>query len=68
WLGGLGYDIKPSLVRGAGRAKLVEGAVPVTHSTLKLAKLLVGKFPQFDPVLLFSASREDVMSQLENIS
>ncbi len=68
WLGGLGYDIKPSLVRGAGRAKLVEGAVPVTHSTLKLAKLLVGKFPQFDLVPLFNASREEVMRQLENIS
>ncbi|MHA2734002.1 hypothetical protein [Vibrio campbellii] len=70
WLVGLGYDIKPSLIRGAGpnRAKLVGGAVPVTHSTLKLAKLLVGKFPQFDPVPLFNASREEVMRQLENIS
>jgi hypothetical protein len=66
WLVSLGYDIKPSLIRGAGpnRAKLVEGAVPVTHSTLKLAKLLVGKFPQFDPVPLFSASREEVLLQL----
>lgn len=64
WLVELGYDIKPSLVRGAGRTKLVEGNVPVTHSTLKLAKLLVDEFPQFDPAPLFSASREEVFSQL----
>ncbi|ENV4251655.1 DNA polymerase [Vibrio parahaemolyticus] len=68
WLVELGYDIKPSLVRGAGRTKLVEGTVPLTSSTLKLAKQLVGKFPQFDPVPLFNASREEVMRQLENIS
>ncbi|MEZ8107151.1 DNA polymerase [Vibrio cortegadensis] len=64
WLVELGYDIKPSLVRGAGRTKLVEGTVPLTQSTLKLAKLLVGRFPQFDPAPLFSASREEVLSQL----
>ncbi|EHY9860720.1 hypothetical protein K5B43_004032 [Vibrio parahaemolyticus] len=68
WLVELGYDIKPSLVRGAGRTKLVESTVPLTSSTLKLAKQLVGKFPQFDPVPLFNASREEVMRQLENIS
>ncbi|MDA0143752.1 hypothetical protein OCT63_05800 [Vibrio sp. RW] len=68
WFVELGYDIKPSLVRGAGRTKLVEGTVPLTPSTLKLATLLVGKFPQFDPVPLFNASDEEVMRQLENIS
>ncbi|GAJ72746.1 hypothetical protein JCM18904_3595 [Vibrio sp. JCM 18904] len=56
WFVELGYDIKPSLVRGAGRTKLVEGTVPpLTPSTLKLATLLVGKFPQFDPAPLFNA-------------
>ncbi|CAK3967925.1 DNA-directed DNA polymerase [Vibrio crassostreae] len=68
WLVELGYDIKPSLVRGAGRTKLVEGTVPLTPSTLKLAKLLMDQFPQFDPVPLFNASDEEVMRQLENIS
>ncbi len=68
WLVELGYDITPSLVRGAGRTKLVKGAVPVTQSTLTLAKLLVGKFPCFDPVPLFSASREEVVTQLGNLS
>ncbi|OQQ01132.1 hypothetical protein BK411_24120, partial [Vibrio splendidus] len=68
WLVELGYDIKPSLVRGAGRTKLVEGTVPVTRSTLKLANLLVDKFPQFDPVPLFNATHEEVMRQLENVS
>jgi hypothetical protein len=42
----------------------VQGTVPITPSTLKLAKLLVGKFPQFDPVPLFNATREEVISQL----
>ncbi|MGS0675742.1 DNA polymerase [Shewanella sp. 125m-1] len=64
WMVVLGYDIKPSLVRSAGRAKLVKGVVPVTQSTLKLARLLVDKFPQFDPVPLFNASCEEVLSQL----
>ncbi|HCG6983259.1 TPA: hypothetical protein NJ311_003619 [Vibrio parahaemolyticus] len=68
WLVELGYDIKPSLVRGAGRTKLVKGVVPVTQSTLTLAKLLVGKFPCFDPIPLFSASREEVVTQLDNFS
>ncbi|MCG7584947.1 DNA polymerase [Photobacterium sp. OFAV2-7] len=59
WLVDLGYDVKPSLVRGAGRAKLVKGAIPLTHSTLKLAKRLADKFPQFDPVPLFAADDVD---------
>ncbi|HCE4673664.1 TPA: hypothetical protein NGU19_003635 [Vibrio parahaemolyticus] len=53
FLVGLGYEIKPSLVRGAGRTELVEGVVPLMHSTLQLAKQLVERFPQFDPTPLF---------------
>jgi hypothetical protein len=64
WFVDLGYDIKPSLVRGAGRTKLVKGAVPLTQSTQKLAKQLVDKFPQFDPSPLFVATSEDILLQL----
>ncbi|MCU8412442.1 DNA polymerase [Vibrio vulnificus] len=68
WLGDLGYDIKPSLVRGAGRATLVKGVVPITPATLTLAKLLVERFPKFDPSPLFSTTHEEVVQQLKSFS
>jgi len=56
WLADQGYPIKAAAVRGGGQSKLVEGAVPLTELTIKLAKLLVAKFPSFDPERLFEAS------------
>lgn len=56
WLTELGYPIKATAVRSAGRSKLIEGAVPLTELTIKLAKLLVAKFPNFNPERLFVAS------------
>lgn len=56
WLTELGYPTKSAVVRSGGRSKLVEGAVPLTELTIKFAKLLVAKFPSFDPERLFEAS------------
>lgn len=65
WLTDQGYPTKDTAVRNAGRDKkvkgevrsnLVEGAVPLTELTIKLAKLLVAKFPHFNPAPLFVAS------------
>ena len=56
WLTELGYPTKAAAVRSGGRSKLVEGAVPLTELTIKFAKLLVAKFPSFDPERLFEAS------------
>ncbi|WP_305811679.1 hypothetical protein [Photobacterium leiognathi] len=64
WLGSLGYDIKASAIRGAGRLKLVQSVVPVTASTLAFARQLIDKFPSFDPSLMFAAEPDDVRQQL----
>ncbi|EDM69284.1 DNA-directed DNA polymerase [Moritella sp. PE36] len=56
WLTEQGYPTKAAAVRGAGRSDLVEGAVPLTELTIKFAKLLVAKFPNFNPERLFEAS------------
>jgi hypothetical protein len=64
WLGSLGYDIKASAIRGAGRLKLVQSVVPVTASTLEFAKQLNDKFPTFDSTLMFATGPDDVHQQL----
>ena len=56
WLTDNGYPTKAAAVRSAGRAKLIEGAVPLTELTIKLAKLLAAKFPRFNLEPLFEPS------------
>ncbi|NQX97167.1 MAG: hypothetical protein HRT73_04700 [Flavobacteriales bacterium] len=56
WLSAQGNPTKAAAVRSGGRNKLVEGAVPLTELTIKFAKLLVAKFPLFNPERLFEAS------------
>ncbi|MGY0617133.1 hypothetical protein [Vibrio sp. FJH11] len=55
WMTDIGYPTKPTAVRSAKQSKLIEGAVPMTEQTLKLARLIISKFPNFEVELIFNA-------------
>lgn len=48
WLSFYGYDTTANEVRGAARSLFVEGVVPVTDKTIKLVRLLLRGFPEFE--------------------
>jgi hypothetical protein len=53
WLTDNGYPTKANAVSRAMKAKLIEGAVPMTELTINLARLIVSKFPDFEVEILF---------------
>lgn len=54
WLTDNGYSTKANSVSRAMKAKLIEGAVPMTELTVNLARLIVSKFPDFEVEILFN--------------
>jgi hypothetical protein len=58
-----GYDTKPEEVRGAGRAKLVFGCVPVTEKSLELLRVLLKDFPEFKYASLFEQSKKEELQR-----
>mgnify|MGYP000365562696 CR=1 FL=1 len=52
-----GYNTKTTEVRGGYRAKLVFGCVPVTEKSLKLLRLLLRVFPNFEFESLFDKNK-----------
>lgn len=57
-----GYDTKASEVRGGARSKFVLGAVPVTEKSLKLLRILLNHFPEFEYECIFP---EDKRKELQ---
>ncbi|MEZ8694364.1 DNA polymerase [Vibrio splendidus] len=67
WLTEQGYPTKSTLVRSAGKSKLIEAAVPLTELTIKLAILIKSKFPSFEIEKLFEPiARESLRSALSS--
>lgn len=67
WLSFYGYDTTANEVRGAERALFVENAVPVTEKLLKLLRLLLRGFPEFEYEPLFDPSQLDELERRLNI-
>jgi hypothetical protein len=67
WLSFYGYDTTANEVRGAGRALFVEDAVPVTEKSLKLLRLLLRGFPEFEYEPLFDPSQLDELERRLNL-
>lgn len=59
WLSFYGYETSEAEVRNGGRGLFVEYAVPVTAKTVKLLRLLLKGFPQFDFETLFEPDQVD---------
>ena len=68
WLTDNGYPTKPTAVRSAKQAKLIEGAVPMTDQTLNLAVLIVSKFPDFEVEILFNPESRSYLREALNAS
>ncbi|TKF21954.1 hypothetical protein FCV43_08990 [Vibrio genomosp. F6] len=67
WLTEQGYPTKSTLVRSAGKSKLIEAAVPLTELTIKLAILIKSKFPSFEIEKLFEPiARESLRAALSS--
>ncbi|MEZ8289442.1 hypothetical protein [Vibrio sp. 10N.237.312.B06] len=67
WLTDQGYPTKSTLVRSAGKSKLIEAAVPLTELTIKLAILIKSKFPSFEIEKLFEPiARESLRAALSS--
>jgi hypothetical protein len=67
WLSACGYDTTENEVRGAARALFVENAVPVTEKSLKLLRLLLQRFPEFEYESLFDPSKLDELERRLNL-
>ncbi|CAK2364549.1 hypothetical protein VCRA2128O451_500001 [Vibrio crassostreae] len=66
WMTDIGYPTKATAVRSAKNAKLIEGAVPMTELTTKLARLIVSKFPDFEVEILFDPESRSSLREALN--
>lgn len=66
WMTDIGYPTKATAVRSAKNAKLIEGAVPMTELTTKLALLIVSKFPDFEVEILFDPESRSSLREALN--
>lgn len=66
WMTDIGYPTKATAVRSAKNAKLIEGAVPMTDLTTKLAHLIVSKFPDFEVETLFDPESRSSLREALN--
>lgn len=66
WMTDIGYPTKATAVRSAKNAKLIEGAVPMTELTTKLAHLIVSKFPDFEVETLFDPESRSSLREALN--
>lgn len=66
WLTDSGYITTANEVRGAARALFVEGVVPVTDKAIKLLRLLLERFPEFEYQALFDPEQLDELDQRLN--
>lgn len=66
WLSFYGYDTTANEVRGAARSLFAEGAVPVTDKTIKLVRLLLRGFPEFEYQVLFDPEQIDELEHRMN--
>lgn len=57
WFTDHGYSTKDYEVRGGNKGKLVFGLIPVTEKTLKLLRLLLNDFPDFEYEPLFDQTK-----------
>lgn len=67
WLSFYGYDTTANEVRGAARSLFVEGAIPVTDKTIKLVRLLLRGFPEFEYQILFDPEQIDELERRLNV-
>ncbi|MEZ9747563.1 hypothetical protein AB4320_23040 [Vibrio splendidus] len=66
WMTDIGYPTKATAVRSAKNAKLIEGAVPMTELTTKLARLIVSKFPDLEVEILFDPESRSSLREALN--
>jgi len=67
WLSFYGYDTTAGEVRSAVSVVFVEGVVPVTDKTVKLMRLLLRGFPEFEYQSLFDPEQPDELARRLNV-